>query len=689
MSRVTKAEAEKILRESLGSDATFRQHQWEAIDSLVNSSGRLLLVQRTGWGKSTVYFTTTRLLREQGAGPTLIISPLLALMRNQVIDAEEQLGLDAATIHSNNTDDWGAIQESVVDGDCDLLLISPERLANEQFQDEVFEQIADELGLLVVDEAHCISSWGHDFRPDYRRISDVLEKLPNDLPVAATTATANDRVIDDVTSQLPKLEPLRGDLVRESLHIQTIQMTSRAERLAWLTEVLADTPIAGIIYCLTTDETENVAGWLAEHGHDVLPYHGGMDGDVRQEREAKLMNNEVEALVATNALGMGFNKPDLGWVIHFQRPPNLIRYYQEIGRAGRALDESYAVVLSGPDDDDIAEYFIEKAFPNPTHFENILETITESDEPLYKYEILRDVDVSWGTTTSCLNILEVEGAIEKVEDGFVRTADDWSYDHERVESVTRNRWKELERMQQFVTTDSCLTKFIDDELDGNLDKPCGRCANCMGDFLPSSVSTQALVEEAKGYYRSDGWQQIPPRKYMHHRSGGRSKIPANQLLEPGRSLSVYKDPGWGTKVYADKRDGSRYRKELVEASVEFIEEWEPEPEPRWVTAVPSIRQPGLVVEFAKRLAASLGLPFVETMNCTGNPAPQAELANSYQQCWNVSGAYETTGSIRNTPLLLVDDIVGSRWTLTEVGTALRKAGSGNVVPFTLAERRAW
>ncbi|SMO73241.1 RecQ family ATP-dependent DNA helicase [Halorubrum cibi] len=392
---MTKGQAQKLLERSIGPDAEFRSDQWEAIDALVNERERLLLVQRTGWGKSSVYFIATKLLRAQGAGPTLIISPLLALMRNQIEDAEQQLGLDAWTINSNNTDEWDDAKQRVLDGDCDVLLISPERLAKPEFRENILAEMEDEIGLLVIDEAHCISDWGHDFRPDYRRIKRILQDLPSHIPVAATTATANDRVIDDVTTQVPDLRVIRGDLMRDSLRIQTVEMDSRARRLAWLAENLGELPGSGIVYCLTTDEVEMVAKWLTQRGFSAKHYHGGMDGDVRSEREDQLLANEVDALVATNALGMGFNKPDLGWVVHFQRPPNLIRYYQEIGRAGRGLDEAYAVLLSGEEDDRIAEYFIEEAFPAPEDFETVLATIEESDAPLYKYEVLKRANVSW------------------------------------------------------------------------------------------------------------------------------------------------------------------------------------------------------------------------------------------------------------------------------------------------------
>lgn len=686
-SQVSKEKAQQLLKRSIGPDAEFRPQQWEAIDGLVNDRERLLLVQRTGWGKSTVYFIATKLLRERGEGPTLIISPLLALMHNQIQDAEQQLGLEAWTINSNNTEEWEEAKQSVVDGSCDVLLISPERLANQEFQDDVLLEMEDEFGLLVVDEAHCISDWGHDFRPDYRRIKRILQELPQRIPVAATTATANDRVIEDVTQQVPNLRVIRGDLVRESLRIQTIQIGSRAERLAWLAENIQEVPSAGIIYCLTTDEVEIVADWLNKQSLDVEPYHGGMEGERRRELEDRLMANDVDALVATNALGMGFNKPDLGWVIHFQRPPNLIRYYQEIGRAGRGLDEAFAILLSGEEDDDIAEFFIEQAFPTPSEFDAVLETVEESDEPLYKYEILKRLDVSWKAATKCLNILRVENAVIRVDNGFERTGKDWSYDHERFESITEQRWEELAQIQEFVETDACLTKFIDDVLDGTLESPCGLCANCTEDFLPSTVRNEDLIQAAVEHYRAESWDEISARYFKPERDGGKSKIAESRKPEDGRVLSMYGDPGLGELVQEEEDSKDSYSDQLVDAAVEHIQkDWGPEPEPTWVTAVPSYSGRGEVAELAERIANGLDLPYEDALRKIEETRPQHELANSYQKRWNIEDVFEITESVRQEPVLLIDDTVDSRWTLSEAGMTLRDADSGAVYPFALAER---
>lgn len=685
---VTREQAQKLLTESIGPEADFRPQQWEAISRLVSKKERLLIVQRTGWGKSTVYFIATRLLRDQGAGPTLIISPLLSLMRNQILNAEQHLNLNAITINSNNEDEWDEAKQAVINSTCDLLLISPERLANPEFRNDVLNEMEQGFGMLVVDEAHCISDWGHDFRPDYRRIKRIIKRLPDNVPVAATTATANDRVVEDVTTQLPDLKPIRGMLVRDSLKIQTIELGSRERRLAWLAENVTETPVSGIIYCLTTNEVEHVADWLTDRGLDVLPYHGRLDDDVRREREQKLLNNDVDALVATNALGMGFDKPDLGFVIHFQRPPNLIRYYQEIGRAGRDLDEAYAILLSGEEDDDIAEYFIESAFPAPEDFENVLSTIEASVEPLYRRTILKRTDISWQRMTKCLKILRVEGAISREDEGYVRTANPWKYDHERFEQVTERRWEELERIKEFVITDECLTQFVDDELDGELDEPCGQCANCDGNFLPTVVQNEDLIHEAIEHYQNEGWNIVEPRKQRHRQDGGRDRIPETVRPKPGRALCVWDDPGWGTEVRKGKYEHGRFDDDLVEAAATFIlEEWSPSPEPKWIAAVPSTSTAGVVTNFAKRLAERLNIPFIDCIKKVEPTCPQKNMANSYQKCWNVEGAFDTTDRVHHGPVLLVDDVVASRWTLTETAKELRLGGSGPVYPFALAQRR--
>ena len=382
-----------LLKKMLGTKAEFRDGQWEAIESIL-SGKRTLIVQRTGWGKSVVYFIATKMLREKGAGPTLLISPLLSLMRNQ-IESAEKIGIRARTINSDNVDEWNQVEEGLIKGEIDILLLSPERLGNQDFTSRVLPSIKDGIGMLVVDEAHCISDWGHDFRSDYRRIKRIINTLPPNVPMAATTATANQRVVDDIKTQLGgDLNIMRGPLARDSLGIQVIKLKDQAERLAWLVENINKMDGAGIIYCLTTSDCNKVAKWLKSKGINALEYHSKLSGNenetrsLREEREQLLLNNKVKALVATVALGMGFDKPDIGFVIHYQRPGSIVQYYQEIGRAGRALDNAYVILLNGEEDDEIQEYFINAAFPTDIEMEKVIKLLERSRTGLKRVKYL-------------------------------------------------------------------------------------------------------------------------------------------------------------------------------------------------------------------------------------------------------------------------------------------------------------
>jgi len=479
-------QAEELLKTMLGEDTTFRDGQWEAIELVVVQKERTLLVQRTGWGKSIVYFIATRLLREEGKGITLLISPLLSLMRNQ-IQMAERIGVRAVTINSNNPEEWDAVKTDLQSNKCDILLISPERLASSKFN-EFLASIPGNIGMLVVDEAHCISDWGHDFRPDYRRIVGIIENLPAGIPVLATTATANDRVVNDIREQLGyDLRILRGPLVRESLRIQTIVLRDQAERLAWLAENIPRLPGTGIIYCLTVTDCSRVATWLQSRGLNVYEYHAKLDKEDRIDREQRLINNEVKALVATVALGMGFDKPDLGFVVHYQRPGSLVAYYQQIGRAGRNLDNAYAILLSGGEDDEIQNYFIQQAFPDIREMYEVLTLIEETDDGLSISSMLRLVNLSQSRVEKCIKLMEIEGAVFKSGSKYYRSANPWQPDEDRINRVTALRYEELKNIQDFINADKCYMKMVAEELDDPYAQACGKCANCQEPFFPYDV----------------------------------------------------------------------------------------------------------------------------------------------------------------------------------------------------------
>ena len=682
----------ELLQQMLGDQAVFRSGQWEAIELITVNKGRALVVQRTGWGKSIVYFLATRLLREQGAGPTLLVSPLLSLMRNQLVMAE-RIGLSAQTINSSNRDEWQSIERDLEEGCCDILLISPERLNNQHFLNDVLPLVSGRIGLLVVDEAHCISDWGHDFRPDYRRITRILQRLPTGVPVLGTTATANDRVIRDIQEQIgEELEILRGPLVRTSLRLQNLEVGDRASRLAWLAKILPKLPGSGIVYCLTIRDTQRVARWLQSLGINAVAYHAGDDKNIdRPALEQALINNEVKALVATVALGMGFDKPDLGYVIHFQRPGSVVYYYQQVGRAGRAIDKSYGVLLSGIEDDDIQEYFIESAFPKRQVFEQILQ-ILERDGQLRFYDLLSKVNISKRMAEKALRLLELDGAIGiEYNRGkhYFRTPNPWIPDEDRYQRVTDLRRRELAQMQTYVTHEGCLMEYLCDALDDPHAGSCGRCANCVGKGFSAEVASN-IVASAVEFLKLDDLILFPRKRFPAGVFPNMSRvIPQEGLNQVGRALCEYGDAGWGKLVHQGKYIDSNFSEELIDAAQDLIRNrWKPEPFPEWVTAIPSLRRPKLVPGFAERLAIRLGLPYRPVLVRLKEAPEQKGMENSTMQARNVQGTLGLNGDVPSSPVLLVDDIVDSRWTMTIAGFILQENGSGIVYPFSLARAQS-
>jgi ATP-dependent DNA helicase RecQ len=682
---ITHAAAEALLRRlTARPTTTFRPGQWEAIDRLVGRRGRVLVVQRTGWGKSAVYVVATRLLRDAGAGPTVLISPLLALIRNQILMAE-RVGVRAATINSANRDDWDSVEARVRAGEIDLLLVSPERLNNPRFRQAVLAELASTVGLLVVDEAHCISDWGHDFRPDYRRIARVVQLLPPSVPVLCTTATANDRVVDDIVGQLGQgLEVIRGPLDRESLELAVLDLPDQAQRLAWLAERIPRLPGSGIVYCLTVADTERVSGWLHSQGIDAVAYSGEQEHEARLVFEQALLGNQVKVVVATSALGMGFDKPDLRFVIHYQAPGSPIAYYQQVGRAGRAVDRAVGLLLRGHEDREIQDYFIENAFPLKHDAERAVRLLEDQAEPVPVGTIERAVNARHSRILAMLKVLEVEGAVEHVEGGWRRTLAPWAYDADRVEHVTALRRAEQAAMAAYAATAGCRMAFLRQALDDPDAGPCGRCDNCTGRRLDTLVDRRQ-VASALIHLRGTALELVPRRQWPPGLGIKPGRIPPDRQLQPGRVLSVYGDGGWGGLVKQAKYHAGRFPDELVDATVALLGRWSPEPAPTWVCCVPSTSSPGLVPEFAGRVAAALGLPFHPVVRRVRQGRPQKEMQNSAQQFRNVDGAFELAAPLPAGPVLLIDDIVDSGWTATVVGVALRTAGAGPVYPFALAK----
>lgn len=620
-----------------------------------------------------------------------MISPLLALMRNQIV-AANRIGVMARTINSTNPELWESIKGEIKDGKVDILLVSPERLANDEFREELLLPVAQDVGLFVVDEAHCISDWGHDFRPDYRRIIRIIQALPKNVPALATSATANNRVVSDVVAQLgPGLQVLRGDLARESLQLQNIALPSQAARMAWLADNLPRLPGSGIVYALTVRDARRLASWLKHKGIDAEAYYGDLGNDIREKLETRLLSNQIKALVATSALGMGFDKPDLGFVIHYQRPGSVVHYYQQVGRAGRMMESAYGVMLSGEEDEEITDYFINTAFPPLAHTEKILDALNEADDGMSLTMLEQEVNLTHSQIQKALKILATEtpAPIAKLGYRWHSTGIDYRPDARKIEMLTNIRKLEQGRMREYLASRQCLMSFLRRELDDPADADCGRCAPCRGnDIVPTDYSFETAEEAVKFLRHND--QVIQPRKKWPVGAmrvyGWDNRIEPGLRMEEGRSLCLWGDAGWGELVKKGKQKDGRFDDKLVAAVAEMIlRRWRPQPYPEWVTCVPSLTRPTLVPDFARRLAAALRLPFVDCIKKIRATQPQKEMNNSFQQARNLDGAFVVNGIlIKPGSVFLVDDMVDSRWTFTVLAALLRQEGAGPVFPVALA-----
>jgi ATP-dependent DNA helicase RecQ len=698
-------QAEEFLRALAGPGARLRDDQWAAVRVLVEDRARALVVQRTGWGKSAVYFVATALLRARGSGPAVIVSPLLALMRNQ-IEAASRAGIRARTINSANPGEWDEIYADVAASQVDVLLVSPERLNNPGFRDHVLPRLVESTGLLVVDEAHCISDWGHDFRPDYRRLRTVLAGLPPGVPVLATTASANARVTADVAEQLTAgaeadAVVLRGALDRGSLHLSVVALPTAQLRLGWLSEYLGQLPGSGIIYALTVAAARETATFLRERGHAVQPYTGQDDPAERAAAEQALLANELKALVATSALGMGFDKPDLGFVVHLGAPQSPIAYYQQIGRAGRALDHADVILLPGREDADIWAYFGSLAFPAEPVVRRTLAVLADAGRPLSTAALEARVDLSRTRLEMMLKVLDVDGAARRVAGGWVAAGGPWVYDADRYRRVATERAREQQAMLGYIAAAGCRMEYLRRELDDPAAAPCGRCDNCTGRRWPASVPELPAAAARDLLFRPG--TELEPRKMWPTGMGElgievAGKIGPDLSAEPGRAIGRLADMGWGPRLRAlldpDKPDGD-VPDDVIEAVVDVLARWHWGQRPAAIVSVPSASRPELVGSIARRIAEIGRLPDLGPLGyrdggksaVPGGSGRQHNSAHRLRAVWHrftVPAPLSTGLASLGGPVLLVDDQVDTGWTMTVAAKVLREAGAPAVLPLVLA-----
>ncbi len=693
----TRQQAQTILEQLAGPEATLRDDQWVAIEALVVHGRRALVVQRTGWGKSAVYFIAAKLLRASGHGATVIVSPLLALMRNQVA-AAERAGVRAATINSSNVADWNQIHQRVRDGDLDVLLVSPERLNNPDFRDAVLPALARDAGLVVVDEAHCVSDWGHDFRPDYRRIRTLIAELGTDVPVLATTATANDRVVEDVAVQLGvgggETLVLRGGLDRESLRLSVVEAGSPAQRTAWLAAHLDSFPGSGIVYTLTVAAAHDVAALLREKGHSIAAYTGSTEAAEREQLESDLLANRVKALIATSALGMGFDKPDLGFVVHLGAPSSPIAYYQQVGRAGRSTASAEVVLLPGHEDQDVWRYFASVAFPSEAMVRKVIDAL-ELDRPQSTPALEPLVDLGRTRLEMVLKVLDVDGAVRRVKGGWVATGQQWTYDEARYRKLEEARKREQQAMLDYQATSGCRMAFLRRQLDDpelREGERCGRCDTCTGARYGAGVDATA-AEDARQRLMRPGVELAPRRQWP---SGLRNLgVDLSGRIddgpEPGRVIGRLTDLGWGARLRQLLAEpDAEVADDVVQAVVKVLASWDWAKRPTAVLAVDSHRHPRLITSLAGRLARTGKLIDLGVLRYAPEHRP-VTAANSAYRVAGLHGAWSAPDAnaiaAANGPVLLVDDMTDTGWTLTMAARAVRAAGAPAVLPFALASSR--
>ena len=705
----TRERALGILRTLVGrDDAEFHDGQYEAIKALVDDRRRALVVQRTGWGKSAVYFVATLLLRQQGAGPTILVSPLLALMRDQIA-AAARAGVRAVAINSTNAHEWGDVQRMLAADEVDVLLVSPERLNNPTFREEQLPTLVARIGMLVVDEAHCISDWGHDFRPDYRRLRDLIARMPVGVPVLATTATANERVVVDVAEQLgygvgeastcstrppPAVVTIRGPLARASLRLGVLRLPDSRTRLGWLLSHIDELPGSGIIYALTVSAAEDTARLLRDAGHNVRAYTGQTDTLQREESEGMLKRNEVKALVATSALGMGFDKPDLGFVLHLGAPSSPVAYYQQVGRAGRATDNADVLLLPGVEDEAIWHYFATASMPSEARATAVLAALAEHGSALSTPALEARVDIRRTPLELLLKVLDVDGVVQRVKGGWIATGQPWTYDSARYERIAAERAAEQQHIVEYETTTGCRMEYLQRSLDDDTAVPCGRCDNCAGAWYPTDVASSAAALATSSLDRVGvvvepraQWPAGADRLGVQVRG---NIAPGERMLE-GRALARLTDLGWGNTlraVFSSPTDAP-LSPALLAACARVLGDWPWDARPVAIVAMPSVSRPLLVSSLASGLADVGRLPLLppltlaSTSSAGGNSAYR--LASVFSR-FTVGPELAASIASLNGPVLLVDDLADSRWTLTAAARQLRLAGAPAVLPFVLALR---
>lgn len=673
-----------VIEAMAGPTAQPRADQLAAVRALVATSSRVLVVQATGWGKSAVYWAATKALRSLGRGTTLVVSPLLALMRDQIL-AAEKAGLVAATINSTNVDEWDALMRRAIAGELDVLLVSPERLANAGFA-QLMAPVMASAGLFVIDEAHCISDWGFDFRPDYQRLAKVL-LTARGTPVLATTATANERVTEDVAAQLgDDTLVLRGSLARRSLSLAVIPGLSSLERYAWVDEALHQLQGSGIVYVPTVAETTRLAGFLQTQGHRVAAYSGQLETDEREAIESELKRNALKAAVATSALGMGYDKPDLGFCIHVGSPSSPVAYYQQVGRAGRAIESAAAVLLPAETDERLWEFFATASIPDPEAVVSVLGAL-ESRGPLSVADLEMATKLRRGRLESLLKVLAVDDAVVKTGTQWSIGAATYEYDHAKWESLKEVRAREADLMRRYASGQGCLMEFLQLALDDPNPAPCGSCSVCTG-VLPASgrAIDPERVKAAEIFLRGEDVIIEPRKRWPAGLSSGQRGFIAG--CEEGRALCFADSAGWAAAARAVAGPDAELDDDVVAGVIAVLSRWKDSWSERPVAVVPmpSRHHPRMVRHLSERIAAVGRLELIDALEVSGPRPPEDVSSGPRVEALLESLRLRDGVTLPTGAVFLVDDSYRTGWTMTVAASLLREAGATAVLSLVVHQR---
>lgn len=663
---------ERLLREQFGLQK-FHPEQRSIIEHLVQGK-RVLAIQRTGWGKSLCYQLTSFYYPHM----TLVFSPLKALMRDQCQRCNEIYHIPSALVSSDfSPEENDETLKKATEGKIKILYIAPERLDNPSWQTYVLQM---NISMVIVDEAHCISTWGHDFRPHYRRIVTLLSGLPDNVPVLALTATANRRVEQDIKQQVGiNAIVKRGSMLRPNLHLNVIHCDGDREKLAYLAVHIPRWRGSGIIYTGTQNSAEMVAAFLQQQGVKAEYYHAGREDSERQLIEQGLMTNQYKVICSTNALGMGIDKPDIRFVVHYHIPASPIHYYQEIGRSGRDGKDSICVLLYDAEDLNIQHHFIQGAKPSGQQYEKVLTLIRSDPQGWRLNDLLLDTGFSRNALQNILVDLEDQGLLQRMKlDGkttLYRSGNLGEIDVTLYESVRVQKELELADMEKYAQKDDCLMDYLASYLGDNSGTCCGTCGNCNPQSWISLPIPQSISANVVNFLERIFLPRIGKR--------GNIKQPVH---EAGWALSYHGNTRIGKLVRASKYEGAGpFAEELVDRAVEVIRTRYPVVELEAVISIPPTKSGNLVEDFARRVAGKLGLPYMSVLIKQRTTQEQKVCTNALQKKKNVKGAFVISdfSQMMGRTFLMIDDIYDSGYMLREVGVTLMQAGARAVYPLTI------